>query len=332
VRIPNKGRIPSNIASDPDAFGGAGHQASDRTLDRQGRADTGLGSESGSSAARAAGTNDRALAGSASPSTGLGTSVRNVRPSGAGGSRADSGSSRVQPSIHVVERGENFWTISRLFYGSGRYYRALWKANSRKYPNIDEVHINDVVEIPAVEDLDPAYVERPQRSPVAGREEGSARELADGSAPAGMGRLRSFPTTRTARTSDTGGGIPTRRSGRVAPELELPVGDPGPARGASAERSGADEDRGPTTAFRSTARPRNTAPVDRPVYKVRRYDTLRSIARDVLGDPRRSDELYDLNREIIDDPTRLAPGQLLELPEDADTRRVTVQDRYRGRD
>jgi nucleoid-associated protein YgaU len=89
---------------------------------------------------------------------------------------------------------------------------------------------------------------------------------------------------------------------------------------------------GPTTAIRSTARPRNTAPVDRPVYKVRRYDTLRSIARDVLGDPRRADELYDLNRDVIDDPTRLTAGQLLQLPEDADPRRVTVQDRYRGRD
>jgi nucleoid-associated protein YgaU len=68
------------------------------------------------------------------------------------------------------------------------------------------------------------------------------------------------------------------------------------------------------------------------VYKVRRYDTLRSIARDVLGDPRRADELYEINRDIIADPTRLAPGQLLELPEDADTRRLTARDRYRGRD
>jgi nucleoid-associated protein YgaU len=56
------------------------------------------------------------------------------------------------------------------------------------------------------------------------------------------------------------------------------------------------------------------------------------IARDTLGDPRRAGEIYDLNRDIIDDPTRLTAGQLLELPEDADTRRVTSRDRYRGRD
>jgi nucleoid-associated protein YgaU len=68
------------------------------------------------------------------------------------------------------------------------------------------------------------------------------------------------------------------------------------------------------------------------MYKVRRYDTLRSIARDVLGDPRRAEELYELNRDVITDPTRLVAGQLLELPEDADTRRLTARDRYRGRD
>ena len=115
--------------------------------------------------------------------------------------------------------------------------------------------------------------------------------------------------------------------------LELPDAgaDEAPARGHSGSPDdgiGADNDEAPPT--RLTARPRAPAPVDRPVYKVRRHDTLRSIARDVLGDSRRADELYDLNRDIIDDPTRLTAGQLLELPEDADTRRVTVRDRYRA--
>jgi nucleoid-associated protein YgaU len=335
VRIPNKGRIPSDMGGDPDASGVANRRGSDRAIDRRGQADTSLGFALGSSATRPADANDRAIAGSAPPSTGLGTAVRSIRPSG--GSRTDAGSSRVEPTLHVVERGENFWTISRLYYGSGRrYYRALWKANFQKYPNINEIHINDIIQIPAVEDLDPAYIERPQRRPVAGRDEDPTRDLADGSdATAGMERLNSFPTTRTARTSDAGDGIPVRRSGRAAPELELPVGDAGAGRighGASADRSDAEEDNGPTTAIRSTARPRSSAPVDRPVYKVRRYDTLRSIARDILGDPHRADEIYDINRDIIDDPALLTTGQLLELPEDADTRRVTIRDRYRGRD
>jgi nucleoid-associated protein YgaU len=57
----------------------------------------------------------------------------------------------------------------------------------------------------------------------------------------------------------------------------------------------------------------------RPVYKVRRNDSLRSIARDVLGDYHRADELYELNRDVIKDPSQLVVGQLLELPDDAKT-------------
>ena len=244
----------------------------------------------------------------------------------------------VEPSLHIVDRGENFWTISRLYYGDGRYYRALWKANSKKYPNIEEIHINDVILIPAVEDLDPAYIGSPRRRRSAGREVGSTGDQVAGSAEtasAGTDRPRSVPTTRTARTSDASDGIPVRRNGRVEAELELPDAEAEnePARGrrgSSNNRPGEEEDDGPAT--RLTARPRNPAPVDRPVYKVRRYDTLRSIARDILGDSRRADEIYDINRDIIADPARLSPGQLLELPEDADTRRITARDRYRDRD
>src|SRR5262249_3181876 len=130
-----------------------------------------------------------------------------------------------------------FWTISRLYYGNGRYYRALWKANARKYPAIDELHINDVIEIPAIEELDPADIERPQRRQVAARE----AEPADGS---GGERPRWSPTPRTARTSDGGDGFPTRRPDRATPHLELPIGDPEPApavsgRGASPIRPAA---------------------------------------------------------------------------------------------
>ena len=72
---------------------------------------------------------------------------------------------------------------------------------------------------------------------------------------------------------------------------------------------------------RTAARPHrsDTASPSRPVYKVRPYDTLRSIARDTLGDSRRADEILELNRGLIDDPTHLIVGQILELPEDART-------------
>jgi nucleoid-associated protein YgaU len=69
------------------------------------------------------------------------------------------------------------------------------------------------------------------------------------------------------------------------------------------------------------ARPRrsDTGAPRRPVYKVRPYDTLRSIARDTLDDPRRAGEILELNDGIIRDPSHLVVGQILELPEDART-------------
>ena len=54
-----------------------------------------------------------------------------------------------------------------------------------------------------------------------------------------------------------------------------------------------------------------------PRYKIRSQETLRSIARDTLGDSRRAGEILELNREVIDDPNYLSPGQEIELPEDA---------------
>ena len=321
------------MAADSDAAGEAARPALDPSLDRP------AGFESGSPAprppGRPGGTDARDIEGSSVLAAGVGPSVAGPRTPAE--SRAGAGSSRVEPSLHTVARGENFWTISRLYYGDGRYYRALWKANAQKYPDIKDLHINDVILIPAPEDLEPALVGLPRTRQVSGRDEGSTRDEVpgqDGPAPAGMSRADSSPTTRTARTYEQPGNIPGRgRPGRADAELALPIGDAdgGPARGGRVPTSARvvdDDDAG--TATRLTARPRNPTPVDRPVYKVRRYDTLRSIARDALGDARRADEIYDINREVIADPTRLTPGQLLELPEDADTRRVTSRDRSRG--
>jgi nucleoid-associated protein YgaU len=101
--------------------------------------------------------------------------------------------------------------------------------------------------------------------------------------------------------------------------LNLPIGETALPRDRGGRTDEKAIDDGPE--YRVTARPRISAPINRPIYKVHRYDTLRSIARDTLGDPRRASEILALNRDIIDDPAHLISGQLLELPEDADTRR-----------
>ena len=108
--------------------------------------------------------------------------------------------------------------------------------------------------------------------------------------------------------------MPIRHSSRSDVELNLPVSDAATEQASGRDRSS----RGSSQSDRDAEpeiRTRNA--VARPIYKVRQYDTLRTIARDTLGDPRRANEILDLNHDIIDDPAHLIVGQILELPEDA---------------
>jgi nucleoid-associated protein YgaU len=224
---------------------------------------------------------------------------------------------KVETVLHKVERGENFWTIARLYYPSGRYYRALWKYNSAKVPVIDKLYVNTVLTIPPPEDLDPAYIDPPgTRAPRLGAKDPNLAARDDRSTDRRVGRTE---------------GVPVRRSSRSDPELNLPVSDPfteqasdrgfssrGGGRSGGPSRAVNDDD-SPDQDNASDNEPevRSRSTVSRPVYKVRRYDTLRTIARDTLGDSRRADEVLELNRDIIDDPGHLIVGQILELPEDA---------------
>ena len=63
------------------------------------------------------------------------------------------------PYTHTVRSGENFWTISLLYYRSGRYCKALWAANKDAVPAFDRLTIGDKIIIPRVNQLDPALIE-----------------------------------------------------------------------------------------------------------------------------------------------------------------------------
>ncbi len=322
VPIPNKGHLPSDLAAD------------DRPASIAAGPSPRLAGRIVESTPETVGAVETAAAGTASPRPAI-----DRRAAASQRGTASPKAARVEPALHTVTRGENFWTISRLYYGSGRYYKALWKANSQQYPDINDLHIDDVILIPAPEDLDPALIVQPSRSTAAGRVRGrspSSGDLARTNPPTAARRAR---TAAPAETSNPG------RPGQAEPELDLPISvgdeetnpghDDAPAPGRSPGRLDDGGDALPTsaTAARLTARPRPSSSLTtRPVYKVRRYDTLRSIARDVLGDPHRADELYELNRDAISDPSRLAVGQLLDLPDDADTRRLSARDRSSGLD
>lgn len=81
----------------------------------------------------------------------------------------------IEPVAHVVRRGENFWTIARHYYGSGRYYRALWRANREQVPEIEELYIGSSIIVPAPEDLDRAYIDPPSAARAAERNRSLSR-------------------------------------------------------------------------------------------------------------------------------------------------------------
>ncbi len=47
-----------------------------------------------------------------------------------------------------MQSGENFWTISKDYYGSGRYYKALWKANSRSVSAPEQLTVGQTIVVP----------------------------------------------------------------------------------------------------------------------------------------------------------------------------------------
>ena len=63
------------------------------------------------------------------------------------------------PYTHTVRSGENFWTISLLYYSSGRYCKALWAANKNAVPAFDRLTVGDKIIIPRIDQLDPALIE-----------------------------------------------------------------------------------------------------------------------------------------------------------------------------
>ena len=95
---------------------------------------------------------------------------------------------KLDTVLHRVEGRENFWDISRMYYDSGRYYRALWKANSDKVPDIAKLYQGTIIRIPPPEDLDPVYIDPPGKRTGSNRTDGeilAGHEIqADDHAPA----------------------------------------------------------------------------------------------------------------------------------------------------
>ena len=109
---------------------------------------------------------------------------------------------KADPILHTVETGENFWTISRLYYNSGRYYKALHAANRRLVPKIRELYVGSTIKVPPIEDLDadlidPPAITRPSKAYASKRTESGATATRTG------GRVElGLPVAGGARSRD----------------------------------------------------------------------------------------------------------------------------------
>ena len=150
---------------------------------------------------------------------------------------------RVESVPHVVQKGENFWTISRLSYGSGRFYKALWAANKHLVPVIDELYVGTTILIPPPEALDqsliiPARTTRPARpaepsSPVRRTSRSTLdevpaepREIEVHLPAAPPSRAARHPPKRSTRSPGWGSGrdSPSTESGPTRPCAASPIG------------------------------------------------------------------------------------------------------------
>ena len=197
-----------------------------------------------------------------------------------------SGGVAAGPRRHTVVGGETFATIAQLYYGSARYDQALRWANRGMIARPDRLSAGDLVVIPQVDQLDASQI-RPARSI-------SATATAPAPAP--------FPI------AVANGEAKLDRPGSSEAQFE------------AADRTGRRDrenvgDGSPGSNPRSSIAGPSRALL--PVHVVRRYETLRSIARDRLGNSHRADEIIELNRDRLSDTDQLKQGQRLLLPFDA---------------
>ncbi len=98
------------------------------------------------------------------------------------------------PYIHTVRAGENFWTISLLYYRSSRYGKALWAANKNAVPAFDRLNVGDKILIPRVDQLDPALIEEvPAPAPARPRDRARRRTGEPPRTTRATTRRRSWP-------------------------------------------------------------------------------------------------------------------------------------------
>jgi general secretion pathway protein D len=198
------------------------------------------------------------------------------------------GGAAAGPTRHTVASGETVAMIAQLYYGSARFDKALLSFNRGLTARPNRLTTGDLIVIPRVDELDASQI-GPAKSK-------SVAVPVRASAPA------PFPVG--VATGDAG------LNSRGFSEARLGTADQAVRRNRENVGDGSSGSRPRTSSAESSVAPS-------PVHVVRRYETLRSIARDRLGDSRRTDEIIELNGDRLQDSNQLTPGQRILLPSDA---------------
>lgn len=234
----------------------------------------------------------------------------------------------IQPVSHTVARGENFWSIARTYYGSGRYYKALWMFNRQVVDAPESLYVGAIIRVPAVESLDSTWIEPaspPRRVVETNPGQGEPVRGVVAAAQEDLSMARRIPRGAFNPPAVAAGTDSGARS-EVLPDEASPLPRSTP-RGRSILVGNPQQLEEPATRLPEPSAPRS-APASPPitgeyrVYTTRSGETLRSISRDILGDSSRYEELLRLNRDWLTDPYRLEAGTQVLLPSGSTRRRA----------
>ena len=206
--------------------------------------------------------------------------------------------------FHAVKGGESLWKIATIYYGDGRFFPLIKKANPGRIMSGNRIRTGVRLVIPPKPQSSPSSDRRPR--PVPPRAQPPTTPAIDP------------PRTITVRSGDTLGELAARHLGAtrywgalleanrnqlddefdLQPGMVLKLPGQRPAPSAPAQ----------------TSTMRTAIPPDARRYTVEEGDTLWRIASKRLGDGNRYYDIYEANRNRITDLDELTVGQTLVLP------------------
>ncbi len=240
---------------------------------------------------------------------------------------------------YLVQPNDNFWSISKKVYGSGRYFEALAKYNANVVTDPTKMKPGLKIATPTANELQARY---PQLLAAAGTQDvvqdpqslGLPGDIYVAHSGDNFWEIskRLYGDGKYFRALEQHNSVIVNDPQKLKPGMKLAapkaawlhakypqlVGSAAPAvqelRRAQPDRYQPDE---PAGFF--------VGPGQQPMYRVGTRDTLSEIAQSYLGRSSRWIQIYQMNRDVLTDGNALNVGTVLKLPADA-SRVVLIED------